>query len=96
MPSGRTIRTRRQSRLAEQLAGILREARGARTRTSLAEAAGVVDATLGDLERGRANPTLAYAESVGELYGIELQLTSRRRRPRRGDDRARRGGDNGS
>lgn len=63
------------SRLAGELAHLLLEARGTRTRQTLADAAGVSPNTLGDLEQGRANPTLAYLEAIGPVYGVRLSLT---------------------
>lgn len=76
MASGSTIRRgATPARLGAQLAGLLVAARGDRTRKDLADAAGVHPNTLGDLERGRANPTLAYLEALGPVYGIRLTLT---------------------
>lgn len=81
MPSGSTIRrTGNPRRLAGELAHLLVTARGDRTRQALAEAAGVHPNTLGELEKGRGNPTLAYLEAIGPVYGITISL-GRRVRP---------------
>lgn len=77
MASGSSIRRGGSpERLGGELAELLLEARGDRTRAELAAAAGVHPNTLGDLERGRANPTLAYLEAIGPVYGIELSLVA--------------------
>lgn len=76
MAQGSQIRGRqsRPVRLAGQLGTLLREARGTRPRAELAAAAGVHSNTLADLEQGRANPTLAYLEALGPVYGIEIVI----------------------
>lgn len=78
MASGNTIRKgSRSERLAGQLAEALVEARGIRPRSELASTAGVAASTLAALERGEANPTLAYIEGIGELYGCTIDLVVR-------------------
>lgn len=62
--------------LGQDLATALVEARGERPRRELAAAAGVHGNTLGDLERCRANPTLAYIEAIGAVYGIRFRLVA--------------------
>lgn len=77
MASGSTIRrTGDPARLAGELAHLLVEARGDRPRQELADAAGVHPNTLGELEKGRSNPTLAYLEALGPVYGIRLSLVA--------------------
>jgi transcriptional regulator with XRE-family HTH domain len=77
MASGSSLRrTTTSDRLAPELADLLLEARGDRSRTEVAAAAGVHANTLADLERGRANPTLAYLEAIGPVYGIRLRLVA--------------------
>lgn len=77
MASGSTIRrTGSPARLAAELAHLLVTARGDRTRQSLADEAGVANNTLGELERGRGNPTLAYLDALGPVYGIRFSLTA--------------------
>lgn len=80
MPPGNKIRGARKvpGRLGEELGQILRDARDARgqSRTELAEEAGVSETTLGALERCQANPTLAYIEALGEVYGVRLRLVA--------------------
>lgn len=79
---GRTIRrSDGPARLQREVATILVEARGDRTRAALASAAGVRPNTLGDIETGRANPTLAYLEDLEAVYGIEFVITTRDRCP---------------
>lgn len=75
MASGSVLRrSGNPARLAGELAHLLVQARGERTRQAIADAAGVHPNTLGDLEHGRANPTLAYLEALGAVYGIRLSL----------------------
>lgn len=75
MAAGRSIRTAaRSERLASQLAALLVEARGARPRAKVAAAAGVAPSTLADVETANANPTLAYVEQLGALYGVRFDL----------------------
>lgn len=76
MASGRVLRSPCSGRLAEQLAHLLVTARGDRPRTQFAAAAGVSYGTIADVETGRANPTLAYLEALGPLYGVRLQITA--------------------
>lgn len=78
MPPGHSIRRRAAAptRLGPELGRLLRAARGDRPRSELAVEAGVHVNTLGDLEQGRANPTLAYLEALGPVYGIELQIVA--------------------
>lgn len=77
MASGSTIRrTGNPARLGAELAHLLVQARGQRTRQSVADEAGVHPNTLADLEHGRANPTLAYLEALGPVYGIRLGLVA--------------------
>lgn len=77
MASGTTIRRAgRPVRLGAQLGEILVRARGDRSRREVAEAAGVAPATLAEVERGRANPTLAYLEALGAVYGVELSIVA--------------------
>lgn len=79
MASGTTIRkgSTVSARLAGQLADLLVDARGTRTRADVARAAGVTTSTLAGLERGVANPTLAYLDQLGEHYGLEFDLVAR-------------------
>lgn len=78
MPPGRTIRgSAGPQRLNGRLGDLLVAARGDRPRSELAAAAGVHPNTLGDLEKGRANPTLALLENIGPVYGVELDLVAR-------------------
>ena len=62
-------------RLAPELGSILVAARGDKSRRELAGELGVAPATLAALERGEANPTLAYLEAVAEAYDVRLTLT---------------------
>lgn len=78
MGSGSSIRRSvAPKRLSSELGELLVAARGARTRSELAAAAGVHPNTLGDVEKGRANPTLAYLEALGDVYGVELTIVAR-------------------
>lgn len=81
MGRGASIRrTSTPGRLGSDLGAILRTARGSRSRASLAAEAGVSAATLAEVELGRANPTLAYLEDLGPIYGVELELVAREAR----------------
>lgn len=71
---GELRRTGNPARLAGELAHLLVEARGDRTRQEIAEAAGVRPNTLGELEKGRANPTLRYLDALGSVYGVRFGL----------------------
>lgn len=77
MASGDVLRERgaRPDRLGPQLGTILLAARGERSRRELAAEVGVSPTTLAELETGRANPTLAYLERIGDAYGIRIELT---------------------
>lgn len=78
MASGETIRrARRSDRLSTRLAALLVEARGERPRAALAADAGVAASTLAAVERGTANPTLAYLDQLGDLYDVEFDLVAR-------------------
>lgn len=66
--------------LAAQLAAILTDARGDRSRRDLAGALGLSNTTLISLEQGKANPTLERVERMAEAYGVELELKVRPRR----------------
>lgn len=77
MASGDRIRGRGHAdRLAGRLGQLLTTARGARTRADLARELGVSTSTLAGIERGHANPTLAYLEAIGPAYGVTLDLTA--------------------
>lgn len=77
MASGDRIRSRgTAARLAGRLGQLLTDARGARTRADLARELGVSTSTLAGIERGAANPTLAYLEALGPAYGVRLDITS--------------------
>lgn len=78
MASGSSIRkSARSERLSGQLGALLVAARGDVSRSLLAQQAGVKPSTLAALERGEANPTLAYLEGIEELYGCTIDLVVR-------------------
>jgi transcriptional regulator with XRE-family HTH domain len=62
------------SELAEQFGRILVEARGERSLRGLANELGLSRATLSELEKGEANPTLAYIEAMAERYGVKVAM----------------------
>lgn len=70
-------RKSKPERLGRQLADALIAARGDRSRREVAEAAQVRPNTLGDVETGRANPTLAYIEALEAVYGVRFDLVAR-------------------
>lgn len=68
--------------LARQLGRILTNARGPRSRRSLADDLEVSNTALLALEAGQGNPTFERAERMAAAYGVELTITARRvRRP---------------
>lgn len=81
MPSGSALPRPATPRLAGELAALLVAARGDRPRTVLAAAAGVHPNTLAELEKGRANPTLGYLESIGPIYGLRISLAAQEEHP---------------
>lgn len=61
------------AQLGDQLVA-LRQLRH-RSRKRVAESAGLAPNTLGELEHGKANPTLARVEEVAALYGADVTIT---------------------
>lgn len=59
-----------------------REAKG-RSRADMARELGVSDVTLLELELGRGNPTLGRIAKYAHAYGVDLDVVTRTRRPRR-------------
>lgn len=78
MPPGSSIARPGAPRLAGEVGGILTRARTRRglSRQELADELGVAPNTLGQVERGEANPTLAYLEGLGAAYGLEFHVTA--------------------
>lgn len=78
MASGSSIRrgAKHADVLAPQVAEILVAARGDKSRREMADDVGVAPATLAELERGEANPTLAYLERVAAAYGVGLSIVA--------------------
>lgn len=63
-----------RSVLAAEAGELFRQQRGAVSREEMARVLGVSSGTLGSLELGLRNPTLAYLEAVAGKYGFRLGL----------------------
>lgn len=66
--------------LALKFGEALEAARGDTPQRAQARALGWTAATVRELERGLANPTLRRVEDVAEAYGLEVDLVVRPRR----------------